>query len=71
MGLLANDEVAQAMLFTEETGATLDSVTFFVFWAILLGPEFKHLSWHSSGKSPPPMETKPADECRSRLFGRL
>ena len=47
------------MLFTEETGATLDSVTFFVFGAILLGPEFKHLSRHSWGKSPPAMETKP------------
>ena len=34
------------MLFTEETGATLDSVTFLVFGAVLLGPEFKHLSWH-------------------------
>ncbi len=45
-GLLARNEVAQAMLFTEETGATLDSVTFLVFGAVLLGPEFKHLSWH-------------------------
>ena len=34
------------MLFTEETGATLDSVTFLVFGAVLLGPAFKHLSWH-------------------------
>ena len=45
-GLLARDEVAQAMLFTEESGATLDSVTFLVFGAVLLGPEFKHISWH-------------------------
>ena len=45
-GLLARDEVAQAMLFTEETAATLDSVTFLVFGAVLFGPEFKHLSWH-------------------------
>ena len=45
-GLLARDEVAQAMLFTEETGATLDSVTFLVFGAVLLGPAFKHMSWH-------------------------
>ena len=44
-GLLAKDEVAQAMLFTEETGATLDSVTFLVFGAVLLGPAFKHMSW--------------------------
>ena len=34
------------MLFTEETGATLDSVTFLVFGAVLLGPAFKHMSWH-------------------------
>ena len=44
-GLLAKDEVAQAMLFTEETGATLDAVTFLVFGAVLLGPAFKHMSW--------------------------
>ena len=45
-GLLARNEVAQAMLFTEETGATLDSITFLVFGAILLGPAFKHMNWH-------------------------
>jgi sodium/hydrogen antiporter len=32
------------MLFTEETGATLDSVTFLFFGAVLLGPAHKHLS---------------------------
>ena len=45
-GLLASNEVAQAMLFTEETGATLDSVTFLVFGAVLLGPSFKEMNWH-------------------------
>ena len=33
------------MQFTEVTGAVLDSVTFLVFGAVLLGPAFKHLSW--------------------------
>ena len=33
------------MRFTEETGATLDSVTFLVFGAVLLGPVFEHVSW--------------------------
>ncbi len=44
-GLLAKHEVAASMLFTEETGATLDSVTFLVFGAVLLGPAFKHMNW--------------------------
>ena len=44
-GLLAGDEVATTMHFTEETGMVLDSVTFLVFGAVLLGPAFKHLSW--------------------------
>ena len=34
------------MLFTEQTGATLDGVTFLVFGAVLLRPAFKHVSWH-------------------------
>ena len=33
------------MHFTEETGVVLNSVTFLVFGAVLLGPAFKHLSW--------------------------
>ena len=44
-GLLAGDEVTKAMYFTEETGAALDSVTFLVFGAVLLGPAFKHMTW--------------------------
>ena len=44
-GLLAGDKVAGMTRFTEETGAALDSVTFLVFGAVLLGPAFKHMSW--------------------------
>ena len=44
-GLLAGDEVAKTMQFTEETGTVLDSVTFLVFGAVFLGPAFKHMSW--------------------------
>ncbi len=33
------------MGFTEQTGAVLDSVTFLVFGAVLLGPALEHLSW--------------------------
>ena len=44
-GLLAGDKTAGMMGFTEETGAALDSVTFLVFGAVLLGPAFKHVSW--------------------------
>ena len=44
-GLLADAEVANTMQFTEVTGSMLDSVTFLVFGALLLGPAFKHLSW--------------------------
>ena len=44
-GLLASEEVAQAMRFTEETGAVLNGVTFLVFGAVLLGPAFKQMSW--------------------------
>ena len=33
-GLLAGDEVAKTMQFTEETGTVLDSVTFLVFGAV-------------------------------------
>ena len=44
-GLIAGDRVASMMRFTEETGAALDSVTFLVFGAVLLGPELEHVSW--------------------------
>jgi len=44
-GLLAGDEVAPTMRFTEEAGLALDSVTFLVFGAVLLGPLLQHLSW--------------------------
>ena len=43
-GLLARENVASTMRFTEETGALLDSVTFLVFGAVLLGPVFEHVS---------------------------
>ena len=44
-GLIARENVASTMRFTEETGAALNSVTFLVFGAVLLGPLFEHLSW--------------------------
>ena len=44
-GLLAGGKAAGMMGFTEQTGAALDSVTFLVFGAVLLGPAFKHMSW--------------------------
>jgi NhaP-type Na+/H+ or K+/H+ antiporter len=44
-GLIARDDAARAMGFTEETGALLNSVTFLVFGAVLLGPELDHVSW--------------------------
>ena len=33
------------MRFTEETGALLDTITFLVFGAVLLGPALEHVSW--------------------------
>ena len=44
-GSITRENVAPTMRFTEETGALLDSVTFLVFGAVLLGPVFKHVSW--------------------------
>ena len=44
-GLIAREHVGSMMRFTEETGAALDSVTFLVFGAVLLGPVFEHVSW--------------------------
>jgi NhaP-type Na+/H+ or K+/H+ antiporter len=43
-GQVAAAEGAAAMRFTEETGALLDSVTFFVFGAVLLGPALEHVT---------------------------
>jgi NhaP-type Na+/H+ or K+/H+ antiporter len=44
-GLIANENPSATMRFTEETGALLNSVTFLVFGAILLGPALEHVSW--------------------------
>ncbi len=44
-GLLAPEGSSQAMRFTEETGALLDSITFLVFGAVLLGPALEQVSW--------------------------
>ncbi len=44
-GLIARENSAGTMRFTEETGALLDSITFLIFGAVLLGPELEHVSW--------------------------
>ena len=44
-GLLAHDDVDGMMRFTEETGAVLNTVTFLIFGAVLLGPALEHVSW--------------------------
>ena len=44
-GLIARENSAGTMRFTEETGALLDAVTFLVFGAVLLGPALEHVSW--------------------------
>ena len=44
-GLFARERSSAMMLFTEETAALLDSVTFLVFGAVLLGPALEHVSW--------------------------
>ena len=44
-GLIARENLASMMRFTEETGSALDSVTFLVFGAVLLGPVLEHVSW--------------------------
>ena len=44
-GLIARENLASMMRFTEETGAALDTVTFLVFGAVLLGPVLEHVSW--------------------------
>ncbi len=45
-GLLASSDIEATMRFTENTGVVLDSVTFLVFGAVLLGPAFKDVDWH-------------------------
>ena len=44
-GLLATDEAAHLMGFTEDTGLVLDSITFLIFGAVLLGPALEHMTW--------------------------
>ena len=44
-GLIARQDSASAMAFAGETGALLNSVTFLVFGAVLLGPALEHVSW--------------------------
>ena len=44
-GLIVRENLAPMMPFTELTGAALDSVTFLVFGAVLLGPALEHVSW--------------------------
>ncbi len=38
-------ETDLVLQFTEETGLVLDSVTFLVFGAVLLGPSLEHVTW--------------------------
>ncbi len=44
-GLTVRESSVGEMRFTEETGALLDAITFFVFGAVLLGPSLEHVSW--------------------------
>ena len=44
-GAIAREDDAGMMRFTEETGALLDTITFLVFGAVLLGPALEHVSW--------------------------
>jgi NhaP-type Na+/H+ or K+/H+ antiporter len=44
-GVMSREQGSHVMRFIEETGGVLDSVTFLVFGAVLLGPALKHLSW--------------------------
>jgi len=44
-GLIARESSTATMRFTEETGALLDTITFLVFGAVLLGPALEHVSW--------------------------
>ena len=46
-GLIARENLASMMRFTEQTGSALDSVKMLprFFGAVLLGPVFEHVSW--------------------------
>jgi NhaP-type Na+/H+ or K+/H+ antiporter len=44
-GLIARNSAISTMRFTEEAGALLDTVTFLVFGAVLLGPALEQVSW--------------------------
>jgi sodium/hydrogen antiporter len=44
-GALLRDDATGTMRFTEEAGALLDTITFLVFGAVLLGPALEHMSW--------------------------
>ena len=44
-GRLALRDADGMMRFTEEAGALLDTVTFLIFGAVLLGPALEHVSW--------------------------
>jgi NhaP-type Na+/H+ or K+/H+ antiporter len=44
-GRLALHDADGMMRFTEEAGALLDTVTFLIFGAVLLGPALEHVSW--------------------------
>ena len=44
-GLLVAGDIAPMMWFTEEAGSLLDTTTFLLFGAVLLGPALEHVSW--------------------------
>ncbi len=44
-GFIVREETGPMMRFTEEAGSLLDTVTFLVFGAVLLGPALEHVSW--------------------------
>ena len=44
-GLLVHGDIAPMMWFTEEAGSLLDTTTFLLFGAVLLGPALEHVSW--------------------------
>lgn len=44
-GLIVRDQTGPMMSFTEEAGSLLDTVTFLIFGAVLLGPSLDHISW--------------------------
>jgi NhaP-type Na+/H+ or K+/H+ antiporter len=44
-GLIVREETGPMMRFTEEAGSLLDTVTFLIFGAVLLGPGLEHISW--------------------------